>query len=174
MWFSKRSDRKGKKMRYKPAPVASSGIEELDKVLGGGFEENRLHLVTGEAGTGKTTLAMQFAMAGRDRKENVLYVTLTESAAELESIAASHGWSLDGIDIFELMAPLAESGPEMPQSLFNPSEVELTEAFKRLREKVKQATPKLLVLDSASELKMMAQDRFYYRRYLAAFKKSCS
>lgn len=161
-------------MEYIQPDFASSGIEELDGILGGGFERQRLHLVMGGAGTGKTTLAMQFALAGRERDEKVLYVTLTESASELESIARSHGWTLEGIDVFELMAPVDEGDPEMPQSLFNPSEVELTEAFRRLRERVKGLSPEILILDSVSELKMMAQDRFYYRRYLAAFKTFCS
>src|SRR5687768_12065960 len=84
------------------APRALTGIEGLDEILGGGLPTNHLYLLDGEPGTGKTTLALQFLLEGAAKGEKGLYVTLSESRAELEGVARSHGWSLDGIEIFEL------------------------------------------------------------------------
>src|SRR5438128_2560623 len=87
---------------------ASSGLAGLDNILGGGFVRGRLHLIEGRPGTGKTTLGMQFILAGRDSSETVLYVSMSETRNELEGVAAAYGWSLDGIDLRELVPPEIE------------------------------------------------------------------
>ena len=105
--------------------VASTGVEGLDEVLAGGFTRNRMYLVEGMPGSGKTTLAMQFLMAARARGEPVLYVTLSETEDELRAVAASHGWTLDGIAIRELIPSEEDLEPDEQNTMFQPSEVEL-------------------------------------------------
>ena len=83
---------------------ASSGLASLDEILGGGFVKGRLHLVEGRPGTGKTTLGMQFVLAGRDQNEKVLYVSMSETRDELQAVAGAHGWSLEGVEMCELVA----------------------------------------------------------------------
>jgi RecA/RadA recombinase len=108
-------------------PRASTGIVGLDDILGGGLPTNHLYLLDGEPGTGKTTLAMQFLLAGVERGQRGLYITLSESRAELAEVAASHGWSIDGLDVFEL-APDEEATDE-GYTLFHPSEIELQQTM---------------------------------------------
>src|SRR5690242_12467673 len=110
---------------------ASSGLEGLDEILGGGFARGRLHLIEGQPGTGKTTLALQFVLAGRDRSETVLYVTMSETRDELLTVAAAHGWSLEGIELLELVPPEIE-GDAQRQTMFHTSEVELGETMRLL------------------------------------------
>ena len=110
---------------------ASSGLAGLDDILGGGFALGRLHLIEGRPGTGKTTLAMQFILAGRDGSESVLYVSMSETRNELEGVAAAHGWSLEGIELRELVPPEIE-GEGSRQTMFHTSEVELGETMKIL------------------------------------------
>src|SRR5215217_3085990 len=114
----------------KGPPIASSGILGLDDVLSGGFSRRRLYLVEGVPGSGKTTLALQFLMAGARAGEPVLYITLSETAEELRAVAESHGWSLDGIEIRELTPPEASLDPDEQNTLFHPSEVELASTLK--------------------------------------------
>ena len=107
------------------APSVSTGIEGLDDILGGGFTPNRLYLLEGEPGSGKTTMGLQFLLAGVQAGETVLYVTLSETRDELLETAASHGWSLDGIHIHELLPMGDQLDPESQYTMFHPSEVEL-------------------------------------------------
>ena len=106
------------------APPTSTGIKGLDHILHGGFPAYRLYLVEGTPGAGKTTLALNFLLEGRKQGETGLYITLSETADELYSVARSHEWSLDGIDLFELVAE-DEFSSDNEQSLLHPSEVEL-------------------------------------------------
>src|ERR1043166_2590110 len=114
----------------------STGIAGLDDILGGGVDADRLYLIEGRPGTGKTTLALHFLIDGVRRGEKCLYVTLSESESELRLVAARHGWSLDEVSIFELVPPEASLDPEREQTLFHPSEMELGETTKLIIERV--------------------------------------
>jgi circadian clock protein KaiC len=151
-----------------PAPV-STGIEGLDQLLLGGFTPNRIYLVEGQPGSGKTTLAMRFLLEGRDRGERCLYVSLSETSAELRAVAASHGWDLSGLELFQLPAP-QHAAVEEQYTLYHPAEVELGETVRSLLESVERLRPSRIVLDSLSELKLLARDPLRYRRQILALK----
>ncbi|WP_231639017.1 ATPase domain-containing protein [Sphingomonas profundi] len=151
-----------------PAP-ASTGIAGLDNVLGGGLTPERLYLVEGTPGTGKTTLGMGFLLAGAAAGETGLYVTLSETEAELRAVAATHGWSLDAINLFE-MVPEAGFAEEQEQTLLHPSEVELGETVRGVMSKVEALRPQRVVIDSLSELRLLAQSAIRYRRQILALK----
>jgi len=136
---------------------ASSGLVGLDEILGGGLVRGRLHLIEGRPGTGKTTLAMQFVLAGRDRSETVLYVSMSETRAELDAVAAAHGWSLEGVELFELVPPDIE-GEENRQTLFRSSEVELGETMRLLFDQIERITPARVVVDSLSEMRLLGTE----------------
>ncbi|MGQ9368418.1 ATPase domain-containing protein [Azospirillum sp. ST 5-10] len=146
-----------------------TGIPEFDLVLRGGLPKERLHLLEGAPGTGKTTIAMQFLLQGRGDGKRSLYVSLSETEAELRASAASHGWSLDGIGIFELV-PL-EAQVDRQQSVLYPSEVELGETMRLITERIAADDPDLVVVDSLSELRLLAQDQLRYRRQILALKQ---
>src|SRR6202790_665730 len=148
-----------------------TGIEGLDDILQGGLPPGHLYLIEGDPGTGKTTLALQFLLAGANQGEPVLYVTLSESQKELEAVAASHGWSLEKIQIFELLPDEEALRPERQYTVFHPSEVELGDTTKAIMGKVEAVHPKRIVIDSLSELRMLAQDPLRYRRQILAFKQ---
>ena len=135
---------------------ALTGISGLDDLLNGGLPAQRLHLIEGHPGTGKTTLALQFLLEGRRRGESCLYVTLSETAVELRAVAASHGWSLDGIHIFELARPEALAAEQY--TLYHPSEIELGEMAKSVLDMAEQTKSKRVVLDSLSEMRLLARD----------------
>jgi circadian clock protein KaiC len=147
----------------------STGIRGLDAVLGGGLPRNHLYLMDGEPGTGKTTLGLQFLLAGRDRGESVLYVTLSESAAELHASAASHGWSLDGVEIFEL-AGVAHEEPDEVYTLFHPAEIELQRTVDDVLRAIEARQPTRVVFDSLSEMRMLAREPLRFRRQILALK----
>jgi circadian clock protein KaiC len=151
------------------AAQLSTGVGGLDDVLGGGLTADRLYLVEGTPGTGKTTLALQFLLHGVMRGEKGLYITLSETASELREVAASHDWSLDGIEIFEV---ITEDGleAESEQSILHPSEVELGETTQRIIAKVVGAQPARVVFDSLSELRLLSQSALRYRRQILALK----
>lgn len=151
-------------------PDAETGIEGLDAILDGGFTPNRLYLVEGVPGAGKTTLALQFLLEGLRSGEAVLYVTLSESAEELHSVAASHGRSLDGITIRELL-PTESLDPEQQYTMFHPSEVELGETIQTIMSDVERVKPTRVVFDSLSELRLLAGSALRYRRQLLALKQ---
>jgi circadian clock protein KaiC len=147
-----------------------TGITGLDTLLDGGLPPDRLHLIEGDPGTGKTTIALQFLMEGRRAGESCLYVTLSETAAELRGIAASHGWSLDGIEICQLARPDALA-PEEQYTLYHPSEIELGEMVKKVLEIADRMRPARVVLDSLSEMRLLARDPLRYRRQIFSLKE---
>ncbi len=148
-----------------------TGISGLDDVLCGGFPGGHFYLIEGDPGAGKTTLGMQFLMEGRSRGEKGLYVTLSESKRELRAIARSHGWSLDGIDIFELSDIEDRLKPERQYTVFHPAEIELNETTKRILDEVDRLAPARVVFDSLSELRLLAREDLRYRRQILALKQ---
>jgi circadian clock protein KaiC len=143
---------------------AATGIPGLDKVLEGGLPRNRVYLVEGDPGAGKTTLALKFLLAGVAQGESGLYVTLSETEEEVRSIATSHGWSLDKIGLFELSALEQQSRIESQNTVFHPSDVELTETTRAILSYVERTNPSRVVFDSLSELRLLAQHPLRYRR----------
>ncbi|HTI43009.1 MAG TPA: ATPase domain-containing protein [Vicinamibacterales bacterium] len=152
------------------ASIISTGVSGLDELLRGGLTPNRLYLIEGSPGTGKTTLAMQFLLEGRDRGEKTLYVTLSETKNELTAIARSHGWSLDNVELFQL-SPAEGMKPEDQYTLYHPAEVELGETVKSVLEIIDRVDPTRVVFDSLSELKLLARDPLRYRRQILALKE---
>lgn len=150
---------------------ATTGIPGFDDILGGGFTENRLYLVEGVPGSGKTTLALQFLLEGVKKGESVLYVTLSESEAELRDVASSHGWSLDGVVIRELVPSEDSLRPDDQYTMFHPSEVELSETTKTILADVEEIKPARVVFDSLSELRLLAGNPLRYRRQILALKQ---
>lgn len=148
---------------------ASTGIAGLDHLLAGGLPTRRLHLIEGVPGTGKTTLALQFLLAARARGERTLYVTLSETAEELAAVAASHGWSLEGIDTFQL-APGANRAAE-EYTLYHPAEIELGDLTKAVLDRADRVQPACVVIDSLSELRLLARDPLRYRRQVLGLKE---
>jgi circadian clock protein KaiC len=148
-----------------------TGVPGLDDVLNGGLISHRLYLVEGDPGAGKTTLALQFLLEGVAKKEKCLYVTLSEPKEELIAGAASHGWSLDGIDIFELIADQQDLSDDAQVTMYHPSEVELSETTRKVLDMVARINPSRLVFDSLSELRLLAQNPLRYRRQILALKQ---
>jgi circadian clock protein KaiC len=148
-----------------------SGVPGLDDVLGGGLPRECLYLVEGNPGVGKTTLAMQFLLEGRRAGEKCLYVTLSETRRELDAVARSHGWNLEGISIIELSAIERAMGGKAPTTLFQSAEVELTQLTKLLLEEIERNKPARLVLDSLSEVRMLSQSPLRYRREILRLKQ---
>lgn len=149
---------------------AMTGIAGLDDILGGGLSRHRIYLLEGSPGTGKTTTAMSFLMAGAAAGERSLYVSLSETEEELRDTAASHGWSLDGIDIFELVPPESLLDDRQQQSLLYSSDLELGETTRLIFEAVERHQPARVVIDSLSEIRLLAQSSLRYRRQVLALK----
>jgi circadian clock protein KaiC len=149
----------------------ATGCAGLDIVLNGGFPVNRLYLVEGDPGTGKTTMALQFLMEGARRGEPVLYVTLSETKEELTAVASSHGWSLEGVTLHELVPPEESLKTEAQYTIFHPSEVELGETTRAVIEEVERIQPRRVVFDSLSEMRLLARDPLRYRRQILALKQ---
>jgi len=148
----------------------STGNEGLDDILFGGFDANRMYLYEGRPGTGKTTLALQFLLEGVRQGERVLYITLSETRRELLLVASRHGWTLEGIDIFELVPPETTLDPEREITVLHPVEVELGETTKLILDRVSEFNPTRVVIDSLSELRLLAQSSLRYRRQVLALK----
>jgi circadian clock protein KaiC len=152
----------------------SSGIEELDHILGGGFPARRLFLIEGAPGSGKTTLALQFLLAGTKNSEKGFYVTFSESEDEIRAVADSHGWTLDGIILQELstLGDRLKNGEQY--TVFQPADVEFSETVQRVIDDVRRLKPQRVVIDSLSEIRLVARDPLRYRRQILALKEILS
>ncbi|HEY4089473.1 MAG TPA: ATPase domain-containing protein [Bryobacteraceae bacterium] len=150
---------------------ARTGVDGLDKILRGGLPRNRLYVVEGSPGSGKTTLALQFLLEGVRNGETVLYVTLSETAEELYEVARSHNWSLDGLHLLELDSLAEKMVEESDYTVYHPADVELAETTRRIREEVERIQPTRVALDSVSELKILSQTVARYRREILGFKQ---
>ena len=154
-----------------PGGLAATGIEGLDEVLRGGLTPDRVYLVEGVPGSGKTTLALQFLIEGARRGERVLCVTLSETEEEMRAAARSHGWSLAGVDIHEIAPPEDVLDGEEPYTMFHPSEVELTHTTRLILTEVERIKPSRVVFDSLSEVRMLAGSALRYRRQILSLKR---
>ncbi len=150
---------------------AKTGVPGLDEILHGGLISRRLYLIDGNPGAGKTTFALQFLLEGMRNGEKCLYVTLSETKQELEDGAHSHGWDLDGIEVLELIAPESELEGDEQLTMLPPSEVELGETTRSIIEAIERIEPARMVLDSLSELRLLAQSSLRYRRQILALKQ---
>lgn len=155
-----------------PSPsIIATGNTGLDQVLRGGLPRDRLYLLEGTPGSGKTTLGLQFLFEGVRQGESVLYITLSETSEELQSVAESHGWSLDGVALFELSAADAVLGGAQEQTILHPWESELGDTIELIQARVDELKPSRLVFDSLSEMRLLAQDALRYRRQVLALKQ---
>lgn len=159
----------------KPSPKvltrANTGIDGLDDILGGGLPPNRIYLIKGAPGVGKTTLAMQFLMEGARRGEHVLYIALSETADEIRQVADSHGWSLHGIDLFELSSVEQAIRLDDENTLYAAEDVDLKETIRVFFEQIDRSRPRRVVFDSLSEIRLLAQTPVRYRRQLLSLKQ---
>lgn len=149
----------------------TTGISGLDELLHGGLISDRLYLIDGHPGAGKTTMALQFLLEGVRLGERCLYVTLSESRAELEAGATSHGWSLDAIEMVELLHDETELESDNHLTMYHPSEVEMTDTTAKVLAAVRHFNPTRVVFDSLSELRLLAQNSLRYRRQILALKQ---
>lgn len=150
---------------------AGAGVPGFDRVLGGGWPRRNMYLVLGHPGTGKTTLALQFLLDGLRAGERTLYVTLSETSAEVRGAAASHGWNLDGVELFDLAAAQHVLGLEAEATMFDPTDVEFRETTRAIREALDRVQPQRVVFDSLSELALLARDTLAFRREILMLKQ---
>jgi circadian clock protein KaiC len=149
----------------------SMGVAGLDDILFGGLPKNRLYLVQGEPGVGKTTLALQFLMEGVRKGEKALYITLSETEAEIRQVADSHGWSLEGIRLYELSSAEQTLQLEDENTLYATADVDLKETVRVLLEEVERVKPERVAFDSLSEIRLLAQTPMRFRRQLLSLKQ---
>jgi circadian clock protein KaiC len=151
-------------------PKISTGNAGLDDILGGGIDPQRLYLFEGQPGSGNTTLALEFLLEGVRSGEPTLYITLSETERELRLVAKRHGWSLEGVTIFELIPPETSLDPSQELTVLNPAEMELSETTQMIFDRVEALAPARIVVDSLSELRLLAQNPLRYRRQILALK----
>ncbi|KQO45772.1 ATPase domain-containing protein [Methylobacterium sp. Leaf85] len=160
-------------MSASPAPDAQpipTGVPGLDVILAGGYAAQRAHLIEGRPGGGKTTLGLQFLLDGAARGETCLYITLSESRRELMSVSERHGWSLEGIEIYELVPPELSLDSKLQQSLVHSSDLELGETVRMALSEMERVKPRRVVFDSLSEIRLLSQGSLRYRRQVLALK----
>lgn len=158
-----------RKLLQEGGPV-TTGLPTLDYILRGGYAANRVHLIEGEPGAGKTTLGLQFLLEGRRKNERCLYITLSEGRGELIHVAGTHGWTMDGIEIFELVPPELSLDPDREQSILYASDLELGETLRLVMEEVERVAPARVVFDSLSEIRLLSQGALKFRRQVLALK----
>ncbi|MCW6506823.1 ATPase domain-containing protein [Lichenifustis flavocetrariae] len=155
---------------HRGGSAISTGLASLDYILQGGYAFNRVHLIEGEPGSGKTTLGLQFLLDGQSKGERCLYITLSESRDELVQVAETHGWDMHGIEIFELVPPELSLDVDREQSIVYSSDLELGETVRMVMDEVDRVAPSRIVFDSLSEIRLLAQGPLRFRRQLLALK----
>jgi circadian clock protein KaiC len=150
--------------------VASTGIDGLDHILLGGFPRNHVYLLQGDPGVGKTTLGLQFLLEGVRSGETSMYITLSETRSELHAVAESHHWDISGVHIYEELVG-EESIADDESTVFYPAEVELGKTIKAMLTEVDRIKPDRVVLDSLSEIRLLAQSTLRYRKQILALKQ---
>jgi circadian clock protein KaiC len=151
--------------------LVQTGVPGLDDVLLGGLPGPHVYLIEGTPGTGKTTLAMQFAVEAARTGERVLYIALSETAAELSAVAAAHGWDLNSISILEVRPVESSIQPEEEYTVFHSDEVEMVQTVQMILDRVNQEQATRVVLDSLAELRLLSRDTIRYRRQILALKQ---
>jgi circadian clock protein KaiC len=164
------SEAKNAQLEVSADPRVSTGCNGLDSILNGGLPRGRLYLIEGDPGAGKTTLALQFTREGVRNGERALYITLSESRADLAHAAQSHGLTLQGLEIVELLPSEGDLMPEQQYTVFHPAEVELSDRMQRIVKEIQRVRPDRLVIDALSELRMLAKDPLRYRRQILSLK----
>jgi circadian clock protein KaiC len=154
-----------------PPGRVSTGVPGLDEVLGGGFPTGHMYMVEGESGAGKTTLGLQFLLNGRDRGEPTLWITLSETERELDDVARSHGWSLDGVDVSNPSSLLRATSEEEKYSFFSPEDVELDEIWRAITAAVERVQPARVVFDPFSDVRHLSRDVLRYRRQVLGLRE---
>lgn len=152
-------------------PRASTGIEGLDRILGGGYPTEEIYLIEGEPGTGKSLVGLHFLRAGAEQGEKCLLITLSQSRAVIRRLAASHGWTMDGVEVFEISADNLVPGLGSEQVLFHTADVELGEMMASVRNVIEEVKPTRVVFDAVSELRLLSNDAGRYQRQLFILKE---
>lgn len=152
-------------------PRASTGIEGLDRILGGGYPAQEIYLIEGAPGTGKSLIGLHFLRAGAELGEKGLLITLSQSPEAIRRLAASHGWSMDGIEVFEISADNLVPGPDSEQILFRTADVELGEMMESVRAVIDEIKPTRVVFDAVSELRLLSNEAGRYQRQLFILKE---
>ena len=151
--------------------ICSTGIAGFDEILAGGLPRDRLYLLEGAPGTGKTTLGMQFLLAGAQAGERGMYITFSETSEELHAVADSHGWSMTNIALCDMGAIAPQLGPEAQTTLFHPADLELNQTTQLLFDEIDRVKPQRIVFDTVSEVRTLAQTAARYRRHLLLLKR---